>query len=188
MTEQDALGSVRSRTTTWCDPAAAAAARAGMSGREYVEGLAGGQVPPPPMASLLGFRVIEAGEGEVLVVCAPEEAFYNPIGIVHGGLLCTLLDTAMGLAVQTLMPPGASFSTIEIKVNFLKAVRAGDGDLAARGRVTKRGSRVTFTEAEVRDPGGSLVGTATSSLLVHDPSPSARPRRQGDDAGTHPAS
>jgi uncharacterized protein (TIGR00369 family) len=158
-----------------------------MSGREYVQGLAHGQVPPPPMASLFGFRVIEVGEGDVLVTCAPEEAFYNPIGIVHGGLLCTLLDTAMGLSLQTLMPSGASFSTIEVKVNFLKAVRAGDGDLAARGRVTKRGSRVTFTEAEVRDPGGSLVGTATSSLLLHDPPPGAGSRRPGDAAGTHDA-
>jgi uncharacterized protein (TIGR00369 family) len=166
MTESDAWGPVRSRTTTWRDPAAAAAARAGMSGREYVHGLAGGQVPPPPMASLFGFRVTEVGEGEVLVACAPEEAFYNPIGIVHGGLLCTLLDTAMGLSLQTLMPPEGSFSTIEIKVNFLKAVRAGDGELSARGRVTKRGSRVSFAEAEARDAAGSLVGTATSSLLL----------------------
>jgi uncharacterized protein (TIGR00369 family) len=187
MTEEDAFGPLRSRTTTWHDPAVGAAARAGMSGRDFVQGLAGGQVPPPPMASLLGFRVIEVGEGEVLVACAPEEVFYNPIGMVHGGLLCTLLDTAMGLALQTLMPPGASFSTIEIKVNFLKAVRAGDGDLIASGRVTKRGSRVSFTEAEVRDPSGSLVGTGTSSLLlIHDPSTAAR-WRDGGAPGTHDA-
>jgi uncharacterized protein (TIGR00369 family) len=174
MTEQEGPGSVRSRTTTWEDPAVAAAARSGMSGRQYVEGLAGGQVPPPPMASLFGFVVTQVGEGEVQVACRPEEAYYNPLGIVHGGLLCTLLDTAMGLSLQTLMPSGASFSTIEIKVNFLKAVRAGDGELTGHGRVIKRGSRVSFTEAEVRDPGGSLVGTATSSLLVHDPSLAAR--------------
>jgi acyl-coenzyme A thioesterase PaaI-like protein len=93
----------------------------------------------------------------------------------------------MGLSLQTLMPPGVSFSTIEIKVNFLKAVRAGDGDLMARGRVTKRGSRVSFAEAEARDPAGSLVGTATSSLLLHDPSPAARSRSPGDAAGTHDA-
>jgi uncharacterized protein (TIGR00369 family) len=174
MTVPDPFGTARTRTTTWRDPLATRAAMAGMSGREYVERLAGGRIPPPPMASLVGLRVTSVGEGEVLIACAVDEAFYNPIGIVHGGLLCTLLDTAMGLSLQTLLPPGSSFSTIEIKVNFLKAVRAGDGHLTARGHVAKRGSRVSFTEAEVHDPGGALVGTATSSLLLHDPSVTAR--------------
>jgi acyl-coenzyme A thioesterase PaaI-like protein len=82
-----------------------------MSGREFAESIAGGRLPPPPMASPLGIRVTSVGEGDVLVTCAADEAFYNPLGVVHGGLLCTLLDTAMGLALHTLLPPGAGFST-----------------------------------------------------------------------------
>jgi uncharacterized protein (TIGR00369 family) len=145
----------------------------GVSGREFVEAVAAGQVAPPPMARLVGIRIVEVGDGEVVIACAADEKFYNPMGVVHGGLLSTLVDTAMGLSLHTLLPAGAGFSTIEMKVNFLKAVRAGDGDLTARGRVVKRGSRVTFAEAEVRDPEGTLVGTATSSLLVVGPPPAA---------------
>jgi uncharacterized protein (TIGR00369 family) len=177
-TAKETFGQPRSRTITWHDPLATAAVAAGMSGREFAEAIAGGRLPPPPMASLLGIRVTGVGEGEVLMTCAADEAFYNPLGVVHGGLLCTLLDTAMGLALHTLLPPGAGFSTIEIKVNFLKPVRDDDGDLRARGRVTKRGSRVTFAEAEVRDPSGSIVGNATSSLLVFDPPPGAQTRQE----------
>lgn len=139
-----------------------------MTGREFVEALAAGRAEPPPMARLVGLRVASVGDGDVVVACKADEAFYNPNGVVHGGLLCTLLDTAMALAAYTLLPAGASFSTIEIKVNFLKPVRASDGELRVSGRVAKRGSRVAFTEGDVRDAGGSTVATATSSLLVDD--------------------
>jgi uncharacterized protein (TIGR00369 family) len=151
------------------------AVAATMSGREFVEGVAAGRIPPPPMASLFGFRITEVHDGEVVIACAADEAFYNPMGVVHGGLLCTLLDTAMGLSVHTQLGPGTRFTTIEIKVNYLKAVRGDAGDLSARGRVVKRGRRVIFAEAEVHDPSGALVGTATSSLLGVDPPPAPPP-------------
>lgn len=156
----------RSRTVTWEDPRASAASAAKLSGLQFVEALADGTMPPPPMAQLVGIRVISVDEGEVRIRCTPEEAFYNPVGVVHGGLLCTLLDTAMGLALRTLLPAGVGFTTIEIKVNFLKSVVAGEGDLEILGRVTKSGRRVAFAEGEAHDAGGSLVGNATSSLLI----------------------
>jgi uncharacterized protein (TIGR00369 family) len=137
-----------------------------MTGREFVQALASGEAQPPPMARLIGLRVAEVGDGEVTIACDADEAFYNPMGIVHGGLLCTLLDTAMGLSLQTLLDPGTGLTTIEIKVNFLKAVRASDGELTAVGRVVKRGRRVAFAEADARDGAGNAVANATSSLLI----------------------
>jgi uncharacterized protein (TIGR00369 family) len=137
-----------------------------MTGREFVQALAAGDAQPPPMARLIGLRVAEVGEGVVTIACEADEAFYNPMGVVHGGLLCTLLDTAMGLSLQTLMDPGMGLTTIEIKVNFLRAVRATDGELTAVGRVVKRGRRVAFAEADARDQAGNAVATATSSLLI----------------------
>jgi uncharacterized protein (TIGR00369 family) len=137
-----------------------------MTGRAYVQAIADGEAEAPPMAQLVGMRLLTVGDGEVVVACDAEERFYNPLGVVHGGLLCTLLDTAMGLATTTTLPAGTGFGTIEIKVSFLKAVRADDGELRAVGRVVKRGRRVTFAEGEVRNAAGDLVGSATSSLLI----------------------
>ena len=156
----------RTRNVTWHDPIAAAAAAAGMTGRERIEATAAGRLPPPPMASVMGLRIVSIGDGEIVVACRPEEMFYNPLGVAHGGFLCTLLDTAMGLAVMTQLPPGAGSMTIEMKVNFFKAVREGDGEVSVTGRVTRRGSRVTFADAEARNAAGTAVGNATSSLLL----------------------
>lgn len=137
-----------------------------MTGREFVQALAAGEAQPPPMARLIGLRVAAVGDGEVTIACDADEAFYNPMGIVHGGLLCTLLDTAMGLSLQTLLDPGTGVTTIEIKVNFLKAVRASDGELTGVGRVVKCGRRVAFAQADLRDGAGNAVANATSSLLI----------------------
>jgi uncharacterized protein (TIGR00369 family) len=114
----------------------------------------------------MGMRIVDVGDGEVVFACEPEESVYNPIGMVHGGLLCTLLDTVAGCAVHSQLPPGAGYSTIEIKVSFLRPVHAGAGELAARGRVVRSGRRVAFAEGEARDAAGRLVGSATSSLLI----------------------
>ena len=98
--------------------------------------------------------------------CAPDESTYNPIGMVHGGLLCTLLDSAAGCAVHTELPPGAGYASVEIKVSFLRPVQAGNGTLEVQGRSLKVGRRVAFAEAHARDANGELVGHATSSLAL----------------------
>jgi uncharacterized protein (TIGR00369 family) len=125
-----------------------------------------GRLPPPPMATLIGAELVSVGEGEVTFRCAPDESSYNPIGIVHGGLLCTLLDFAAGAAVQTLLGAGAASSSIEIKVSYLKALRADSGPIEAHGRALRAGRRVAFAEAHARDQNGELVGHATTSLAV----------------------
>ena len=97
------------------------------------------------------FALVEAEVGRAVFTCTPDESVYNPIGAVHGGLVCTLLDSAAGCALHTTLPQGKGYTSVEIKVNYLKAVRASSGLLTATGTVIKAGARVGFTEAVVTD-------------------------------------
>jgi uncharacterized protein (TIGR00369 family) len=162
-------GSIRSKTVSWHDPAAPRAAGAMLPGREFLQAILEGQLPPPPMAALIGSELVSVREGEAVFRCTPDESTYNPLGMVHGGLLCTLLDTAAGCAVHTLLPAGACYASIEIKVSFLKPLRANAGEIEVRGRALKVGRRVAFAEAHARDQGGELVGHATTSLAINRP-------------------
>jgi uncharacterized protein (TIGR00369 family) len=128
----DGWGAPRTRPVSWYDPAIPAAAAAALPGRELLQAIIEGRLPPPPIASLVGGELVSVGDGQALFRITPDESTYNPIGMVHGGLLCTMLDSAAGCAVQTLLPAGVGFSSIEIKVSFLKALRAGDGPQRAR--------------------------------------------------------
>jgi len=161
--------SARSRTVSWHDPAALQAAGAALPGREFLRAILAGRLPPPPMAALVGAELVSVGEGEAAFRCTPDESTYNPLGIVHGGLLCTLLDTAAGCAVHTLLPAGAGFASIEIKVSFLKPLRANAGEIEVRGQALKVGRRVAFAEAHARDQCGEPVGHATTSLAINRP-------------------
>ena len=98
--------------------------------------------------------------------CELDESVYTPIGVVHGGLVCTMLDTVAGCAVHTTLPAGVGYTSIELEVSYLPAVHVGSGPLTAIGRVVKPGRRVAFAEGEVLDAAGRTVATASSSLLV----------------------
>ena len=115
---------------------------------------------------LMQFDIRALEEGRVEFGCTLDESVYNPIGVVHGGLVCTLLDTVAGCAVHTTLPQGFAYTSIELKVNYLRAVHATSGPLTAIGRVVKPGRRVAFAEGEVLDAQGRTVATASSSLLV----------------------
>jgi uncharacterized protein (TIGR00369 family) len=155
-TTPDSWGQPRTRTVEWFDPMITAAGAAERSGLETMQAIRDGVLPPAPIAALIQV----------------DESVYNPIGVVHGGLVCTLLDTVAGCAVHTTLPAGVGYTSIELKVNYLRAVHAGSGPLIAIGRVVKPGRRVTFAEGEVLDAAGRTVATASSSLLVF-PLPSA---------------
>lgn len=159
----------RSRCVRWYDPAQLTEAGARLSGREFLEAIVEGRLPPPPIASLFAAKLVSVSDGGAVFRCTPDESTYNPIGMVHGGFLCTLLDSAAGCAVQTLLPAGAGYSSIEIKVSFLEALRAGAGEIVVSGRALRVGGRVAFAEADARDSDGQLVGQATSSLAVFRP-------------------
>jgi uncharacterized protein (TIGR00369 family) len=159
-------GAERSRTVTWWDPALTAAGVAQLSGLEALRAIGNGSLPPPPIAQLVQMDLVAADEGRVEFRCTPDESAYNPIGLVHGGLVCTLLDTVAGCAVHSTLPRGLGYTSIEIKVNYLRGVQAGGGPLTAVGTVPKPGRRVAFAEGRVTDAAGRLVATASSSLLV----------------------
>ncbi|MCW2615478.1 MAG: PaaI family thioesterase [Frankiales bacterium] len=159
-------GEPRSRTLTWHDPMAAAAAGATMSGLDYLRAVAAGELPPAPISSHFAMTVVSVDPGEVVFECLPDESAYNPIGLVHGGLVCTLLDSVTGCAVHTTLPAGTAYTSIELKVSYLRPVRADTGLLTARGRVVKAGRKVAFAEGEVLDAAGKVLASATTSCLV----------------------
>lgn len=168
----------RSRTVTWEDPAAGAEAAAEMSGLEYLRAIALGKLPAAPMADLLGLGFHEIEEGRVVFECVPAEYHYNPIGAVHGGLACTLFDSAMGCAVHTMLPAGVGYTTIELKVNFLRPIDAKTGRLLCEGTTVHVGGRIATAEARLRDEGGKLYGHATTTCMIFRDD--SRERRVGE--------
>src|SRR5437868_14966658 len=103
-----------------------------MPGAAFLRAIAERRLPPPPIAKLMGFDIEEVGEGRAIFVIEPQEYHYNPIGVVHGGLAATLLDSAMGCAVHSLLPEGRAYTTLELKVNFVRALKHDTGRVQAR--------------------------------------------------------
>lgn len=159
-------GEPRSKSVTWFDPAATVAGGAGLSGLEFMRALLAGALPPPPIAQLLNMRLRQVELGLVVFECKPDESVYNPIGVVHGGLTCTLTDSVLGCAVHTTLAAGVAYTSIDITVNYLRPVTLDSGTLVATGRVVKPGRRVAAAAAEVHDGSGRLVATATSNCLI----------------------
>jgi uncharacterized protein (TIGR00369 family) len=177
-------GAEQSRVVTWRDPLTTQATVASMSGLAYWRAVADAQLPPPPIGELMRMDITEVDKGRIAFTFTPDESMYNPLGIVHGGAMCTLLDTVTGCALHTTLPQGLGYTSIEIKVNYLKSVTVATGPLLATGHVVKAGSRVGFTEAQLTDASGVLVATATSTLLIFElPRPATAPSTNGNDAG-----
>jgi uncharacterized protein (TIGR00369 family) len=162
-------GEPRSKTITWYDPIRGAQAGASLAGIDHLEAIRRGELPPPPMAAHFNFTIIEVSVGQVTFTCEPDESAYNPIGLIHGGLVCTLIDSVLGCAVQSTLPAGVGYTSIELKVSYLRPVRSDTGPLRAHGRVAKPGRRVAFADADVRDAEGTLLATGTGTCLVMTP-------------------
>jgi uncharacterized protein (TIGR00369 family) len=161
-------GPPRSRTITWRDPGPITAEGLSMAGLDYLLAMKNDELPSPPSASLIQMTIRDAEPGRVVVTCEPDESMYNATGLIHGGIVCMLLDTVAGSAVLSALPAGKGQTSVEIKVNYLRAVRGGTGVLTATGTVTKVGSRVGFAEGVVTDGKGAIVATASTTLLIHD--------------------
>jgi uncharacterized protein (TIGR00369 family) len=141
-----------------------------MDGLSFIRALMNGELPPPPIAELLGFQPVEAGTGRVVFELVPGERHYNPIGTVHGGVAATLLDSAMGCAVQTTLPAGTGYTTLELKVNFVRALTADSGPVHCEGEVVHRGGKVATAEGRIwEDATGKLVAHATTTCLILEP-------------------
>ncbi len=167
-TNEPSWGSARSRTVTWHDPGPTTVKGLSMAGLDYLQAMQSGELPAPPSAELMRMSIVSAECGRVVVTCVPDESMYNATGLIHGGVVCTLLDTVAGCAVLSMLPTGKGQASIEIKVNYLKAVRVTSGTLTAIGTVMKVGSRVGFAEGVITDASGAIVATASSTLLILD--------------------
>lgn len=158
----------RTRTITWSDPLESFGQTAGLSGLEYLRAMREGRIPMPPIAELMGFEGLEAGEGRVVFSATPAEYHYNPIGVVHGGLALTLLDSAMGCAVQSTLPAGMGYTTLEVKVNFARAITSDTGLVECEGTVVHRGRSTATAEGRVfaKDTGKLLAHGTTTCLII----------------------
>ena len=156
----------RKRMVTWEDPTAGVGAAAKMSGLEYLRAIARGELPSAPMADLMGFDFSEIEEGRVVFECTPAEYHYNPIGAVHGGLACTLFDSAMGCAVHTMLPAGVGYTTVELKINFIRPITLKTGRLLCEGTIIHVGGRIATAEARLLDTSGKLYGHATTTCMI----------------------
>ena len=160
----------RELTIRWSDPLASAQAGMRMSGLEYLRAIGTGELPLPPIAQLMGFEGHDVEEGRIVFRCTPGEQHFNPIGVVHGGLAMTLLDSAMGCAVHSTLPAGTGYTSLEAKVNFVRAITASTGPVLAEGTVIHRGSRIATAEGRiVTEADGKLLAHASTTCLVMAP-------------------
>lgn len=159
----------RTRTITWEDPMALAAAAAGRSGLEFLHAMGTGELPMPPICELLNITGMEVFEGRVVFGIEPDESMYNPIGVVHGGVHATVLDAAMGCAVHSTLPAGVAYTTLGIEVKYARPFTVQTGPADAIGEVVHRGGRFATAEARlVRRSDGKLLvhGTTTCAILA----------------------
>jgi len=163
----------RTRVISWEDPTAAVQKGKTISGIAYLKALQAGELPPPPFAVLLGIWITEVSEGRVVFAAEPAEYHYNPLGTVHGGVMATLLDSALGCAVQSMLPAGTSYTTLELKVNYLRPVTAKTGTVYCEGKIIHLGGRIATAEARLTDAGGKLYAHGTTTCIILRPSSSS---------------
>ena len=122
----------------------------------------------PPFGEKLGISLIEADHGHAVFEATPDGSSYNPMGSVHGGYIATILDSACGIAAHTALKPGYGYTTLELKVSFVKGLSSTSGTIRATGRLISMGRRAAFTEATLHNDKGQVCATATSTLLVFE--------------------
>lgn len=159
----------RTRTHSWQDPLASAQAARGLRGIDFLRKIVAGELPAPPIAHTLDYALLEVEEGRAVFGIQPAEIHYNPIGMVHGGVPCTLLDSAMGCAVHSTLPAGVGYTTLELKVNIVKAIGKDTGFLRAEGRLIHAGRSTAVAEGRLVDEAGKLYAHATTTCLILRP-------------------
>jgi uncharacterized protein (TIGR00369 family) len=160
------LAEQRSRTYSWSDPGETVAGITTLPGIEALERMLAGELPYPPIAHLIGMRLVEVARGRVVWEAVPGEQHYNPIGTVHAGFATTLLDSAMGTAFVSEADAGTRWTTLELKANFTRAITAETGPVLCTGTLVHRGRTVVTTEARLEDGASRLLAHATSTILV----------------------
>lgn len=156
----------RALSISWSDPRVLSDAARSMPPLEFLQAIRDGRLPPAPIAELLGMRLAEVERGHAVFEVTPGEQHYNPIGVVHGGLAMTLLDSAMACAVQTQIPPGSGYTTLEVKINLVRAITSQAGKLRAIGKVLHSGNRIGTAEGRLEDLSGKLYAHGTTTCIV----------------------
>ena len=139
-----------------------------MTGLEFVQSLANGTLPLNTIARTLGYDIIEAEDGRVLITAEPRDIHLNPAGTVHGGLSATLLDSCMGLAVRSTLPKGINSTTLEFKISFVRPITPQTGEIRAEGWVVNCGRRIGIAEGKVTDSRGRLLVHGTTTCLIFE--------------------
>ena len=135
-------------------------------GLEFWEKILRGTVPAPPITRTLGFVPISVARGEAVFQGTPKFEHYNPLGIVHGGYFFTLLDSAAGCAVHTTLPAGTGFTTLDLKINFIRALTSTTGPVRALGKVIHSGKSTAIAGGRIEDPDGKLYALCTTTCLL----------------------
>ena len=143
--------------------------RESLSGLEFFQRLVRGDVPPPPMLQLLNIRLTEVEAGRVVFEAEAEERFYNGTGVAHGGFAATLLDSALGCAINSMMPAGRRFTTLELKINLTRPLTHQVGTLRCEATVVHVGGRVATSEGRITDRNGKLYAHGTTTCIVVEP-------------------
>jgi uncharacterized protein (TIGR00369 family) len=162
----DISGIHRTRTVQWDDPAATAGQGAKLAGIDYMCAVAAGELPPPPIAVLLGMGIDNIEPGRVTFSCDPQEFHCNPMGIVHGGLAATLIDSAAGCAAHTTLAAGDLYGTIDLNVTYVKAIVPGSGRLLCTGEVVHAGGSIVTANARLAGGDGSLYAYGHATMSV----------------------
>jgi uncharacterized protein (TIGR00369 family) len=154
------------RTITWHDAEAARGRLAGKTGLEVMQGIRDGTLPPPPMARVIGFRCIVAEPGEVAMQLDYDPSLENAIGMLHGGVAASMLDTAMGAAANTLLPAASGAVTLDLSITYLRPATPASAPITATGKVVNLGRTVAYVTGEVTDAKGRLVAHAVGNFSV----------------------
>lgn len=161
--------SERTRTFSWKDPKESAGLVLTMPGLDFLRKIRDGEIPNPPITDTLDYELTEVEPGFVVFEIEPKEFHYNPIGSVHGGVALTLMDSAMSCAVQTTLPAGTGYTTLEIKLNFVRGVSAKTGRLRAEGKIVHSGARTAIAEGRLVGGDGKLYAHATTTCFILQP-------------------
>jgi len=156
----------RRLTVEWQNPRPANLAGADLTGLQFMQRMIAGEFPPPPIAQLMGFTLVSVAPGEAVFECRPGEQHYNPLGTVHGGLAMTLLDSAIGCCIHTLLPARTGYTTLEAKVNLVRAMSANTGLVRCTGRVIHNGRSTATSEGRLEDTTGRLLAHGTTTCIV----------------------
>ncbi|MFD7458264.1 MULTISPECIES: PaaI family thioesterase [unclassified Streptomyces] len=156
----------RSRTYEWEDPTTSAAAVGRGTGLDFLRDVVAGRLPAAPLAATLGFTLDEVDHGHAVFSLLPGEEHYNPIGSMHGGVYATLLDSAAGCAVQSTLPQGTGYTSVDLAVKFLRPVTVDTGRVRAVGTVLNAGRRTALAEARLLDEKDRLLAHATSTCMI----------------------